>query len=175
MFEALVAQAGISPQPSLAEVVRAVHAIPHGRPSEPTAQAVLAEWRGTSSTKHELLSSVVAERWPQAQPRLVHRVYRCTPELARGRFGEKAASAVPENGLWDVHRYLTVAVEGERVTIDVTFPHTPEWDGISSMPVAVGEGSDHEAGPDPNREKRVLEAARCDPAVREPFIAALSA
>ena len=41
------------------------------------------------------------------------------------------------------------------------------------MPLACGEGVDHPAGADPDAEKRRLEAEHCDPAVREPFIAAL--
>jgi hypothetical protein len=43
------------------------------------------------------------------------------------------------------------------------------------MPLACGPGIDHVAGFDPDAEKRELEARHCDPAAREPFIAALAA
>jgi hypothetical protein len=88
-------------------------------------------------------------------------------------FGERAAAAVPPGGLTDVHRYLTAVVDGRRIEIDATFPGPP-WDGRSPMPLACGPGEDHPAGPDPDADKRALEARHCDPAVREPFIAALS-
>jgi hypothetical protein len=71
-------------------------------------------------------------------------------------------------------RYLTAVVEGRRITIDATFPDGEPWDGSSPMPLACGPGDDHPAGADPDGAKRALEAAHCDPAVREPFIAALS-
>ncbi|MDA8368637.1 MAG: hypothetical protein M0026_02060 [Nocardiopsaceae bacterium] len=174
MFDALIARAALPADASLVQVVDAVRRMPYGRPAVRSAQGALSEWRGTCSTKHGLLAAVLAERWPQTRPRLVHRVYCCTPEAARDRFGAAVASAVPAEGVWDVHRYLTAEIEGARVAIDVTYPSAPKWDGASSMPVAAGAGSDHEAGPDPDREKRVLEAAHCDPDVRERFIAALS-
>ena len=71
------------------------------------------------------------------------------------------------------HRYLTAVVDGRRIPTDATFPGGP-WDGRSPMPLACGDGADHPAGADPDAEKRRLEAEHCDPAVREPFIAALA-
>ena len=173
MLKSLIARAGLSENASLAEVVEAVRSMPYGRPMERSAQGALAEWRGTCSTKHALLAAVLVEHWPHTEPQLVHRVYRCTPEDAARSFGPTAAAAVPEEGLWDVHRYLTIELNGNRVVIDVTFPSGPGWDGASSMPVACGRGTDHAAGSDPDADKRVLEEAHCDPSVREPFIAAL--
>jgi hypothetical protein len=35
-------------------------------------------------------------------------------------------------------------------------------------------GTDYLAGEDPDADKRALEAANCDPPIREPFIAALA-
>ncbi|MGW0809497.1 hypothetical protein [Nonomuraea sp. NPDC002799] len=174
MFAALIARAGLSANASTAEVVEAVRSMPYGRPTERSAQGALAEWRGTCSTKHALLAVVLAEHWPHTEPRLVHRVYRCTPEDAARNFGPDVAAAVPGEGLWDVHRYLTIDLDGHRVVIDVTFPSGPGWDGTGSMPVACGTGTDHAAGPDPDADKRALEDAHCDAGIREPFIAALS-
>lgn len=175
MLDPLIKRAGLPADASLAQVVDAVHRIPFGPPADRTAQATLDEWRGTSATKHELLAAALERGWPETRPRLVHRVHRRTPQDARERFGEEAAAALPEGGMWDVHRYLLVEPGGERVALDVTFPSMPGWDGSSSMPVAAAEGTDHEAGPDADRELRVLEAAHCDPRLRDRFATALSA
>jgi hypothetical protein len=162
-----------APDASLREVVEAVRALPYGRPSERTVAGMLREGRGTCSAKHLYLRELLAERFPETAPRIVHRVYRVDRDAARARFGPAAARAVPDGGLVDVHRDLTAVVAGRRIPIDATFPGEP-WDGRSPMPLACGEGDDHPAGADPDAEKRRLEAAHCDPAARESFIAALA-
>ncbi len=88
-------------------------------------------------------------------------------------FDTRVAEIVPEDGLVDVHRFLTIVVEGRRINVDATFPGLV-WDGRSSLPLACGEGHDYLAGEDPEAEKRALETRHCDPVVREPFIAALA-
>lgn len=160
---------------SLVELVEGVHALDYGRPSYRSITAMLREGRGTCSTKHLFLFDVLSERFPDTEPGLVHRVYHLDREIARRTFGALAAEAVPaQGGLTDVHRYLTITVANHRVVVDATFPGTP-WDGRSSMALACGPGTDHPAGADPDAEKRRLEVEHCDPAVREPFIAALTA
>jgi hypothetical protein len=161
--------------PSLVEVVEAVRALPYRRNAERTADGVLAERCGTCSTKHALLHRLIAARWPELSPVIVHRVYAIDREHARSRFGDAAADAVPAGGLIDVHRYLVVQFDGHPVTIDATFPAGPPWDGRSSMSLACGPGDDHPVTTgDADAEKRALELAHCNPAVREPFIAALA-
>lgn len=167
-------RAGLSADAGLEEVVAAVQAIPYGRPRDRTLAGVLADWVGTCSTKHALLSELIGERWPDLNPRLVHRVYRAESTMVRERFGEMPAATVPEGGLIDVHRYLIITYGRRDVIIDVTFPADPPWDGKSDMPLACGPGRDYPAGADPAASKAALEAANCDPQVREPFIAALS-
>ena len=147
------------------EVVERVRAIPYGRPRERTPAGVLAENRGTCSTKHALLADLVRERDPDAQVEIVHRVYRLTRDGARRLFGERAAALVPDAGLVDVHTYARV--DGR--VVDVTFPGGDPWDGESDMQLACGPGDDF-----PAADKEELVARHCDPAVREPFIAALS-
>lgn len=158
---------------ALVELVESVRQLPYGRPSEPTPKAMLREGRGTCSAKHLYLQRELAARFPETEPEIVHRVYRISPDSARERWGERVAATVPPGGLVDVHRYLTATVAGRRIVIDATFPGKP-WDGRSSLPLACGPGEDHPAGADPTREKRELERLHCDPAVREPFIVALS-
>ncbi|MGH3328666.1 MAG: hypothetical protein ACRDPT_12865 [Streptomycetales bacterium] len=174
LFARFVAIAGPAASAGPAQTVNAVKAIPYGRPAERTPAGVLGDWRGTCSTKHALLVRLLSARWPGLCPRVVHRVYRAERGRVRRRHGPRVAAAVPEGGLVDVHRYVVIEVSGEAVVLDVTFPGDQDWDGRSPMAPACGPGTDVPAGVDPDADKRALEAAHCDPAVREPFIAALT-
>jgi hypothetical protein len=154
--------------------VLAISRIPYGRPRALTPDAVLDEWRGTCSTKHVLLADIAREEWPATAPQLWHRPYLVTRELADGRWGSAVADTVPAAGLVDVHTYATLELDGGRVKVDVTFP-LAGWDGRSDIALACGDGEDHPAGADPIATKADLVSRHCDPAVREPFIAALAA
>lgn len=158
---------------SLLDLVGAVRALPYGRPSDRTVEGMLRERRGTCSTKHLFLARRLAERFPESEPQIVHRVYMLDRGRAQELFGSEVAAAVPEGGLVDVHRYLTVVLNGQRIEIDATFPGAA-WDGHSPLPLACGPGEDYPAGKDPDVEKRALEEEHCDPTMREPFIAALT-
>lgn len=171
LWDALANRAGVEPS-SLAELVEAIRLIPYGRPADRSPAGIVAEWRGTCSTKHALLVKLVSARWPELEPRIVHRVYRLTPEIARRLFGERA-SAVPERGVVDVHTYVTVRISDDRVAIDATVPGPP-WDGRSSMSLACRDGLDIEGGNDPWSTKARLVEQHCDMEVRERVIKALS-
>ncbi len=162
------------PDCSLVELVEAVRALPYGRPRENSVDGMLSEGRGTCSTKHLFLAQVLAERFPETEPALVHRVYELDRSRALELFGRPIADAIPVDGLIDVHRYLTLTFEGRRITVDATF-QGPPWDGRSSLTLACGPGLDYPAGADPDADKRALEREHCDAALREPFIAALAA
>jgi len=133
---------------------------------------MLREGRGTCSAKHAYLAREIERDFPQLSPQIVHRVYRVERAAAEDLYGAEVARHVPEGGLIDVHRYLTVEIDGDRITIDATFPGPP-WDGRSALPLACGPGDDFLAGSDPDADKRQLQAEHCDPALREPFIEAL--
>lgn len=163
----------IDPDCTLVELVEAVRALRYGRPSDRKVEGMLRERRGTCSTKHLFLAKALAERFPETEPQMVHRVYSLDRNHAARLFGEHVAQAVPPEGIVDVHRYLTVRINGRRITLDATYPGSP-WDGRTSLPLACGPGRDFPAGPDPDAEKRALEDEYCDPSVREPLIAALS-
>jgi orotate phosphoribosyltransferase len=158
---------------SLVDLIDAVRALPYGRPSDRTVEGMLRERRGTCSTKHLFLAQALEERFPETEPLIVHRVHTLDRARARQLFGATVAGVVPEDGLVDVHRYLTITVDGQRIEIDATFPGRA-WDGQSSLPLACGTGRDFLAGEDPDAEKRVLEEQHCDRATREPFIASLA-
>jgi len=102
-------------------------------------EGVLREQRGTCSTKHLFLGRILAERFPDTEPVIVHRVYTLDRDRASELFGASVAATVPDDGLVDVPRYLEVTLGGQRVEIDATFPGPP-WDGLSSLPLACGEG-----------------------------------
>jgi hypothetical protein len=148
--------------------------LPYGRPSDRTVVGMLRQRRGTCSTKHLYLAQVLAASFPETKPLIVHRVYKLDRARARGLFGAAIAGTVPVNGLVDVHRYITVALGGRRIEIDATLPG-PTWDGQSPLPLACGPGQDYPVREEPDAEKRALEEQHCDPTIREPFIAALTA
>ena len=158
---------------SLVDLIEAVRALPYGRPSDRTVEGMLREHRGTCSTKHLFLARTMAERFPETEPLIVHRVYTLDRARARELFGAEVAETVPEDGLVDVHRYITVHWKGRRIELDATFPG-PAWDGRSPLPLACGPGQDYPAGDEPDAEKRALEEQHCEAAVRERFIAALA-
>jgi 8-oxo-dGTP pyrophosphatase MutT (NUDIX family) len=163
----------LSKSDGLVDMVEMVRRLPYGRPRNRTVEGMIRERRGTCSTKHLFLAKALAERLPETDPLIVHRVYTLDRARARELFGAAVAETVPADGLVDVHRYITVALEGRRIEIDATFPG-PAWDGRSPLPLACGPGQDYPAGEEPDAEKRALEEQHCDPTVREPFIAAIS-
>jgi hypothetical protein len=159
---------------SLVELVEAMRAMPYGLPREPTVESMLLEARGTSATKHLFLGQVLAQRFPMTEPLLVHRVYRLDHKRAFELYGPEIAATVPDEGLIDVHRYLSIAVEGQRVGLDVTVPGEP-WDERSALGPVCGPGRDFLAGADPDAGMETLEAEYCDAPARAAFLAALAA
>lgn len=156
------------------ELVEAVRAMPYGLPSDRTVEGSLLEARGTSATKHLLLAQLLAKRAPETQPALVHRVYRLDRDRALELFGAAIGATVPSEGLVDVHRYLTIAVDGQRISVDATVTG-PAWDGRTSLEPVCGPGSDFPAGADPDADMSALEAEHCDVTARAPFLEALAA
>jgi organic hydroperoxide reductase OsmC/OhrA len=138
---------------SVLDLVEAVRALQYGRPSDRTVEGMLRERRGTCSTKHLFLAEALAEHHPETEPQIIHRVYSLDRARASALYGPAVADTVPEQGLIDVHRYLTIAVEDRRITIDATFPG-PLWDGRSPLPLACGPGKDHSAGKNPDAESK---------------------
>ena len=158
---------------SLVELVEAVRALPRGLPSEPTVESMLLEARGTSAAKHLYLGQILAQRFPETEPALVHRVYRLDRSRALELYGPVVAETVPADGLVDVHRYLAVTLDERRVSLDATAPGAL-WDGHAELEPACGPGSDFAAGADPDGAMRALERGHCDAAARAPFLAALA-
>jgi hypothetical protein len=166
-------RAGLAASADVRDVVEAIRLIPFGRPTERTAAGVVDEWRGTCSTKHELLVQIIQDRWPELDSRVMQRVYTLTPTVARRLFGEPASVAVPSEGMADVHTYMTVMIEARRIVIDATLPGPP-WDGRSNMVLASGEGFDVDGGDDPRATKARLVREHCDAAARDRVIDALA-
>ena len=102
--------------PDEREVFELVRDMPYARASTHAPETVIAEWRGTCSTKHELLAALYAELG------LSSTIYACTQEI---RLPEGAA---PELAAWngepviDVHNYLVLHEPGGDRLIDATWP-----------------------------------------------------
>jgi hypothetical protein len=180
LYDRFSERAGLGSDAGLREVVEALRQVPFGRPAARTPEGVVAEWRGTCSTKHALLAAIAAHRFPDAEVRLRHRVYQLTPESARRLFGDEIARQVPQDGLTDVHTYATAIAGGGRITrgrrvqLDVSF-RGEAWDGRSDMLLSCGEGIDDlDAGLDAVASKQELVERHCEPRLREQFIAALT-
>ena len=144
-------RSGLPPTARLPDVVDAIRSIPYGRPRDPSPEGVVRDWRGTCSTKHLLLASLVAERWPDADPKIVHLIYRVTPEFAAARW-PGAAPSVPPGGLIDVHTYATVRAHGRRIRIDVTFPGAP-WTGTRTCRSRAAKAGTGTRAPIPSRAR----------------------
>jgi hypothetical protein len=160
------------PDCSLIELVEAVRALPPGLPSEPSVDSMLLEARGTSAIKHLFLGQVLARRFPETEPALVHRVYRLDRARALELYGPAVAETVPSEGLTDVHRYLAVTLGEQRVSLDATISGS-RWDGRSPLEPVCGPGSDFATGADPDGAMAALARGHCDAAARAPFLAAL--
>lgn len=173
LAQSFLQRAGLGPAPSIKEVVEAIRNVPYARPIERKPEGVVSEWRGTCSTKTALLVELTRFWWPELDPRVTHRLYHLAPDLARTLFGDEAASAIPREGLTDVHTYATLHLEGRRVVVDVTFPGA-EWDGFSDMTLACGDGIDFDGGIDPWAMKARLVSENCDADARETFIETVS-
>lgn len=170
LYDRFCERAGLSRDHTLAELIEAIRAIPHGRPRERSGEAVVRDWRGTCSTKHDLLRRLR----PDLQLHFIHRMFLLTPEAARKHLGADVAEVVPEEGFLDVHTYATGMVGGRRTVIDVTFPGEP-WDGQSDMQIPWGDGQDFEIGDEsPFESKDKLVEEHGDPEVRRRLIEAIS-
>jgi hypothetical protein len=169
-------QALFRPDCSLVELVEAMRALPYGLPAPPDAEGMLREARGTSRLKHLFLAQMLAQRFPRTRPRIAHRVYRLERERASALVGLPLAQAVPPDGLVDVHRFLRVTLDGDRIVeLDVSLAGAP-WDGHSALAPVCGPGEDHEptGGEDPDEQMRRLEAQHCDGVARAAWLSALS-
>jgi len=85
------------------------------------------------AAKHLLLAQELAARHPHTDPQILYQLDRVS---AAERFGSRVAEAIPEEGLVDVHRYLTITVGGHRISLDATFPGVP-WDGVAASVLAA--------------------------------------
>src|SRR3954468_571277 len=168
-WEVFRGKAGLESTASVGDVVKVVRRMPYARPTERTATGALEEWRGTCSTKHDLLKLLIDKRWPELQPEIMHRVYRLTPSIGERIFGPTAAEVVPAGGVTDVHTYLTVLLEDRPTIVDATTTGTP-WDGRSDMTPACGEGVDIAGGPDAKATKDRLVRKHCDASTRDRVI-----
>ncbi|PNY80113.1 hypothetical protein [Deinococcus koreensis] len=102
--------------PDERDLFELVRDLPYARASGHEPETVIREWRGTCSTKHELLAALYSELGLEST------IYACTQEI---RLPDGAA---PELAAWegepviDVHNYLVLHESGGNRLIDATWP-----------------------------------------------------
>jgi hypothetical protein len=142
-----------APLPGIPEVFALVRDMPYARASTHDPAGIAREWRGTCSTKHELLAALLAERG------LASTVIACTQQIT------PPPDAPPEllalgggQPVVDVHNYLIVHAPQGNMVVDATWPLAaagaglpvnPEWrwgenqrvacTPLESWPVPAGE------------------------------------
>ncbi len=102
--------------PDERELFELVRDMPYARPSGHDPAVIVREWRGTCSTKHELLAALYAELGLRST------LYACTQEI------RLPPGSAPELAEWadgpviDVHNYLVLhGPAGDRL-MDATWP-----------------------------------------------------
>ncbi|GHF69189.1 hypothetical protein [Deinococcus ficus] len=102
--------------PDAQELFELVRDFPYARASAHDPDTVIREWRGTCSTKHELLAALYAELGLRTT------LYACTQEI------RLPPGAPPELAGWqgepviDVHNYLVLHESGGDRVLDATWP-----------------------------------------------------
>ncbi len=114
---------------SIEDAFALIREMPYARASTHEPSGIIAEWRGTCSTKHELLRAVLAEAGLKSS------MIACTQEI------KLPPNADPElltltggQSVVDVHNYLVVhAPEGD-MRVDVTWPLAAAAAGLPVNP-----------------------------------------
>lgn len=102
--------------PDERELFELVRDMPYARSSGHAPEVIVREWRGTCSTKHELLAALYAELGLRST------MYACTQEI---RLPPGAALELPEwadGPVIDVHNYLVLHEPGGDRLMDATWP-----------------------------------------------------
>lgn len=114
-----------APLPDIPEVFALVRDMPYARASTHDPAGIVREWRGTCSTKHELLAALLAERGIRST------MIACTQEIV------PPPGAPPEllalmggRPVVDVHNYLVVHPPQGDMVVDATWPT-----GAAGLPV----------------------------------------
>lgn len=106
-----------APLPDARTAFSLVRDMPYARASSHAPEVVIAEWRGTCSTKHELLAALLAESGLRST------LMACTQEIRPPPGAPPELVALAEGRpVVDVHNYLVVhAPEGDTI-VDATWP-----------------------------------------------------
>ncbi|GAA5532572.1 hypothetical protein [Deinococcus aluminii] len=118
-----------APLPDLPEVFALVRDMPYARASTHDPAGIMREWRGTCSTKHELLAALLAERGVSST------LIACTQEIT------PPPGAPPEllalsggQPVVDIHNYLTVHAPQGDMVVDATWPLAAAQAGLPVNP-----------------------------------------
>jgi hypothetical protein len=172
---------GRDPLQSRIALFEHVRDIPYYHPSTRDPSEVLASGRGSCSGKHYLLGEMFRLLGTEVRHMIcVHR-FNESPIV----FPDEMQEMLRKNEIVDMHDYLQIAVDGQWVDVDATwpqglrefgFPVNENWDGKSAMPLSVVPEDLVVAERDPEALKEEL-LSKLPPrqrALRKQFLAALS-
>ena len=108
--------------PDERELFELVWDMPYARSSGHDPEVIVRGWRGTCSTKHELLAALYAELGLRST------VYACTQEIRLPPGAAPELAGWSDGPVMDVHNYLVVHEPGGDRLVDATWPiSTREW------------------------------------------------
>lgn len=94
-----------------------VRDMPYARASTHQPSGIIAEWRGTCSTKHELLAALLAEHGLESQ------IIACTQEIKLPDNADPELRALSGGqSVVDIHNYLVVDTPQGQMKVDATWP-----------------------------------------------------
>ncbi|BDP41586.1 hypothetical protein DAETH_15550 [Deinococcus aetherius] len=118
-----------APLPSVPEAFALVRDLPYARASTHDPAGIVREWRGTCSTKHELLAALLAERGVPST------VVACTQEITPPPGAPPELLALSGNRpVVDVHNYLIVHAPQGDMVVDATWPLGAAGTGLPVNP-----------------------------------------
>ncbi|GIW42835.1 MAG: hypothetical protein KatS3mg077_0117 [Candidatus Binatia bacterium] len=133
---------GLDPVRARVELFERVRDLPYVYPSSRDPVEVLAAGQGSASGKHHLLAELF--RLLGLEVRHVMCTHRFNESAIA--FPKQLQVLLEKNEITDIHEYLQVAVDGQWVDVDATwprelrefgFPVNDEWDGRSPMLLSV--------------------------------------
>lgn len=108
--------------PHLRELFELVRDMPYARASSHHPETIISEWRGTCSTKHELLVALYAEIG------LHSTLYACTQEIRLPQEATSELAQWKDKTVIDIHNYMVLHRPEGDLLIDATWPLvTKQW------------------------------------------------
>lgn len=114
-----------APLPDAHDLFVLVRDFPYARASGHDPETIIDGWRGTCSTKHELLRDLLAELG------VASTVMACTQEIRLPPGAADLVAAFGAEPVVDVHNYLVVHGPAGDVVVDATWPDSARAAGVT--------------------------------------------